>query len=97
MDGQSYIGVGSDGLDFRAESDTNSDNWIFIDNYFNDDTKLNVWANLVIVANSGTINSYLNGSLLDTETVTDDMRDEVRKMISPFDWQLLDLAERKLN
>jgi len=37
-----------------------------------------------------------NISLKD-QTVTDEMREQVKKMISPFDWRLLDLAERKFN
>jgi len=64
----SYVGRVSN--EFRVESNTNGDYWVRTNSTIITD---NVSHCLVVVANGGTVNAYLDGVLYDTETPTDDI------------------------
>jgi len=55
---------------FRLESNTNADYWLSVtpSNIID-----NVWYHLLIIADGGTVNSYLNNRLYDTQTPADDV------------------------
>lgn len=58
------------GYDFNFESDTNSDFWTFTNT---NPVKSKEYYHIVLVADGGTVNSYLNGELIDTTTPSDDI------------------------
>ena len=75
-----YAFVGSYGSSMRAESDTNGDMWMNAVTGVTD-----VWKHLVLNADSGTVTSFLNGTLVDTQTPSDDMTvNSISSSLAPF-------------
>ena len=67
--GQSYLGFGATG-DLELESDTGGD---FCLDYAEANIIPHKWYHLVVIADGGTVKSYLNDVLIETSTPTDDV------------------------
>lgn len=63
-----YIGFNSDGLRFKSNS--NGDQWMY---FVFANVSINKWHHLIVSADGGTVNSYLDGVLIDTRTPSDDV------------------------
>ena len=67
--GNSYLGFGATG-DLELESDTGGDFWL---DYAEANIIASTWYHLVVIADGGTVNTYLNDVLIQTTTPTDDV------------------------
>jgi len=65
-----YAYIGQSATQLKSESNTNNDYWL---NLTVHGIVLTKWYCLIMVADSGTVNSYLQNILVDTETPSDDL------------------------